>query len=72
MHQEVPALRGADQATDRGLPLVELLIGLRKLVDVNAGIQQGDELATARQRYRIVKRSFSSPLFYAERCARSR
>ena len=40
MHQEVAALGGADQATDRGLPLVELLIGLRKLVDVNASIQR--------------------------------
>jgi len=65
MHQEVAALGGADQATDRGLPLVELLIGHRKLVDVNASIQQGDELATARQRYRIVKRSFPAAISHS-------
>jgi len=60
MHQEVAALGGADQATDR-----ELLIGHRKLVDVNASIQQGDELATARQRYRIVKRSFPAAISHS-------
>ena len=47
VHHEVPALGGADEATDCGLPLIELLIGLQRLVDVNASIQQGDELATA-------------------------
>ncbi len=45
MHQKVAALGGADQATDRGLPLVELLVGLRKLHDVSAGVLEGDELA---------------------------
>jgi hypothetical protein len=41
MHQKVVAFRGADQATDRGLPLVELLIGLRKLGNVVACVGGG-------------------------------
>jgi hypothetical protein len=32
VHYEVAALGGTDQAADRGLPLVELLLGLRKPV----------------------------------------
>ncbi len=28
MHQEIAAFRGADQAMDRGLPFLELLLGL--------------------------------------------
>jgi hypothetical protein len=39
VHQEIAALGGADQATGRGLPFVKLLVGLRKLRDLNAGVQ---------------------------------
>jgi hypothetical protein len=39
------------------LPLRGLVLGLRKLRDVVAGILERDELATAGQRNRIVKAS---------------
>jgi hypothetical protein len=58
MHQEVAAFGGADQAGHRGLPFLEVLLGLRQFHDVGGGILKRDELPTARQRYRIVKRSF--------------
>jgi hypothetical protein len=38
------------------------VIGLRKLRDVIAGVLKGDELATARQRYRIIKGPFPATL----------
>jgi hypothetical protein len=37
----------------------------RNLRDVPAGILEGDEPATARQRYWIVKRSFPAPIHRA-------
>jgi len=40
------------------LPLLGLVLGLRKLRDVIAGVLERDKLATPRQRYRLVKRSF--------------
>jgi hypothetical protein len=60
MHQEVATFGGADQASDGGLPLVELLFGLRKSGDVVSGIFEGDELSTIGQRDRIVERSLPS------------
>jgi hypothetical protein len=42
---KVPAFRGADQATDRGLPLLEHLLGLGKFHDVVGGIAPSHELA---------------------------
>lgn len=40
MQQEVAAFRGADQVTDSGLPLLELLLGLWELGDVGRGFSQ--------------------------------
>jgi hypothetical protein len=55
-HQEVPAFGGIDQALGGGLPLVELLLGLRKPGDVVAGSFKDDELSTIAQRDRIIER----------------
>jgi hypothetical protein len=43
---------------DCGLPLRELLFGLRELLDIFGGILESDELAAAGQRDRIIERSF--------------
>ncbi len=40
---------------DRGLPVFMVLLGLRQLHDVVGGVFEGDELASARQRDRIVE-----------------
>jgi hypothetical protein len=45
-----------EQGFDRGLPLIELLLGLGKLLDIFRGALKGDELATKRQGYRILER----------------
>ncbi len=37
------------------LPFLGLVLGLRKLRNVIAGVPKGDEAATARQRYRIFE-----------------
>ena len=57
VHQEVAAFGGADQAGGRCLPFHEPLLGLRQLHDVVGGVLEGDELATAGQRYRILELS---------------
>jgi hypothetical protein len=62
MHHEVPALGGADQAADRGLPFLKILVGLGQLNDVGGGILERDELAAAGQRYWIVERSFPAAI----------
>ena len=48
MHHEVPALGGADQALNGGLPFVELLLDLRQFHDVVGGIAQSQQLAPTR------------------------
>jgi len=48
VHHEVAAFRGADQATDRSLPLVELLLGLRQACDVVGGSVQSHEFVPMR------------------------
>src|SRR5271169_4863506 len=58
MHQWPAILRRHDQCLDGGLPLRALMFGLRQSGDEIGGILQRDELATARQRDRIVERSF--------------
>ncbi len=40
----------------RGLPLLEILLGLGKLLDIVRGVLEGDELATAGQGNGIVER----------------
>jgi hypothetical protein len=62
MHHEVPALRGADRATDRGLPFLEVLLGLREFLDVFGGVLERDELATG-QGNRFVE--FARPVSHA-------
>jgi hypothetical protein len=49
-----------DQGFHGGLPLCGLVLGLRKLRDVP--ILKGDEIATARQRYWIIKGPFPATL----------
>jgi hypothetical protein len=44
------------QGLDRILPFLDLLFGLRQLLDISGGILEGDELATLGQRDRIVER----------------
>jgi hypothetical protein len=46
------------KASIAGLPLRSLMLGLRKLHDVIAGVLEGDELATAGQRDRITNARF--------------
>ena len=41
---------------DRGLPLIEILFGLRQAGDVVAGIAQSHDLAPTRQQDRIIER----------------
>ena len=55
MHYEIPAFRGADQATDRGLPFLEVLLGLWQLHDAVGGIAQSQQLAPTRQQDRIIE-----------------
>jgi hypothetical protein len=46
----------AYQAGNSGLPLRELLLGLREFGDVVGGILEGEKLTAVRQRYRIFER----------------
>jgi hypothetical protein len=48
MHQEVAAFSGGDQATDRGLPFIKILLGLRQFHDVVGSIAQSQQLAPTR------------------------
>ena len=47
MHHEV-RLGGVDQATDSGLPFLEVLLGLRQFLDVIGSIAQSQQLAPTR------------------------
>ena len=47
MHHEV-RLGGVDQATDRGLPFLEVLLCLRQFLDVIGSIAQSQQLAPTR------------------------
>ena len=47
-HCRAAGRRDQDQRFHRRLPLWRLMLGLRKLCDVIAGILEGDELAAAR------------------------
>jgi hypothetical protein len=59
-----PALAFGDQDQDfnGSLPLLELLFGLRELLDISGGILEGYELAAAGQRDRIVEPAFPTPV----------
>ena len=47
MHHRPAALGHHDQGFNRGLPLLEILLGLGKLLDIVRGVLEGDELAAA-------------------------
>jgi hypothetical protein len=55
-----PGRRDQDQSLHRRLPLPGLVLGLRKLRDVFAGILERDEFAAAGQRDRIIERPVPS------------
>jgi hypothetical protein len=42
MHHEVPVLGRPDQATDRGPPFLEILLGLRQFYNVIGDVFEGD------------------------------
>ena len=44
-----------EQGFNRGLPLLEILLGLGKLLDIVRGVLEGDELAAAGQGNGIVE-----------------
>jgi len=49
-----------EQGFDRGLPLLEQLFGLGKLLDIVRGVLEGDELATAGARKSVRRRRATS------------
>jgi hypothetical protein len=46
---------GTDQATDRGLPLLEVLLSVWQLHDVVSSVLESNELAAVGERDRIVE-----------------
>jgi hypothetical protein len=50
-----------DQGFNGGLPLLDLLFGLRQLLDISGGILESDKLAAARQGDGIVELAFPTP-----------
>src|SRR5258708_7014786 len=68
-HRRFARRRHQDQGPHRCLPLRSLMLGLRKLGDVVAGILERDELATARQRYRFVEPSFPTAISHRRAAA---
>jgi hypothetical protein len=57
-HGRAVAIDDQEHRFDRTLPFLELLLGLRELLDIFCGVLKGDKLATARQRDRIIERPF--------------
>jgi hypothetical protein len=57
MHHRPAALGRHDQGLDRGLPLLDIQLGLGKLHDVVGGIAQSHELAPNRQLDWIIERT---------------
>jgi hypothetical protein len=60
-HRWSAQFHNGHHALDSGLPLIELLVGLRKSGDVVAGVFEGDETAAIRQHNRIQPRSAFTP-----------
>jgi hypothetical protein len=56
-------------ASMAALPLRGLGLGLRKFRDVLAGVLKGDELATARQRYRLFEMSLPPAISHSRAVA---
>ena len=61
-HRRAVLVDDQKQGLDRILPFLDLLFGLRQLLDISGGILEGDELALARQRDRIFEFAFPAPL----------
>src|SRR6267142_1267351 len=55
MHQRPATFSGHDKRLDSGLPLIELLFGLRKLGDVVGGVAQSHQIAPAGWQDRIIE-----------------
>jgi len=55
-HRRAAELDDQEQGLDRGLPLIEILFGLRQAGDVVAGIAQSHDLALTRQQDKIIER----------------
>ena len=60
MHHRPAALGRHDQGFYRSLPLLEILLGLGKLLDMLSSVFEGDELATAGQGNGVVARDQSA------------
>jgi hypothetical protein len=60
------------QRFERGLPFLELLFGLRKLLDIFGGNLESDELAAAGQPDRIIERAFPTAISHHGRRAAER
>ena len=54
-HGRAVELDNQQQGFYRGLPLLEILLGLGKLLDILGGVLEGDDLATAGQGNRIIE-----------------
>ena len=54
-HGRAPEFDDEKQGLDRCLPLLEILLGLRKLLDIVRGIAQSHLLAPTRRQDKIVK-----------------
>jgi hypothetical protein len=61
-HCRAIAFRDKKQKFDRGPPFLELLFGRRQLLDISAGILEGDKLAAAGQRDRIFEFALPTPI----------
>jgi hypothetical protein len=57
-HRRTARRRDQYQRLHSRLPFLDPVLGFRKLRDVVASVLKADKLATARQRYWIIKRSF--------------
>ena len=58
-----------EQGFNRGLPLVEQLLGLGELLDVFRGVLQGNDLATVGQRDPVVETALPPARHQANRSA---
>jgi len=61
-HRRAAKLANEKQSFHRRLPFRSLVLGFEQLRDVERGIPQRDELATAGQWDRIIARSFPAPI----------
>jgi hypothetical protein len=63
MRHEVAAFGSADQATDRGLPFIEVLLGLWQIHDVVSSVLERNELAAVGEGDRVLEWSFPAGCF---------